>query len=103
MGSTYDKVKIHEALELLDAAAADGHSDLRDIIGDGYESLRDFASSLGADAQREVMGVYRSGKTKVRAAAHQVDGHVHNNPWSYIGGAAAVGILIGVLIARSRR
>jgi ElaB/YqjD/DUF883 family membrane-anchored ribosome-binding protein len=101
--STYDKVKIHEALELLDAAAAEGHSDLKDIIGDNYESFKHFAASLGNNIQRELSGVYAAGKAKVRGAAGEVDRHVHVNPWAYIGGSAALGILIGVLIARSRK
>lgn len=103
MASTYDKVKIHEALELLDAAAAEERSDLRDIIGDGYDSLKEFAATLGSDVQREVSGVYKVGKQRVQDAAHRVDGHVHANPWAYIGGSAAIGLLIGVLIARSRK
>jgi len=103
MASTYDKVKIHEALELLDAAAAEEHADLREMVGDGYESFRDFATTLGADVQREVSGAYKAGKEKVRVAAGRVDGHVHANPWAYIGGSAALGLLVGVLIARSHR
>jgi len=103
MASTYDKVKIHEALELLDAAAAEERSDLRDMIGDGYDSLREFAGTLGSEVQREVSSVYKAGKAKVRAAACDVDNHVHANPWAYIGGSAALGLLVGVLIARGRK
>lgn len=101
--STYDKVKIHEALELLDAAAAEGHSDLKDIVGDNYESFKQFAGSLNHKVQRELSGAYNSGKEKVIAAAGAVDKNAHNNPWIYIGGSAALGLLIGVLIARGRR
>lgn len=103
MASTYDKVKIHEALELLDAAAAEERSDLRDMIGDGYDSLREFAGTLGSDVQREVSGAFKAGKAKVRAVAGDVDNHVHANPWAYIGGSAALGLLVGVLIARGRK
>lgn len=101
--STYDKVKIHEALELLDAAAAEGHSDLKDIVGDNYESFKQFAGSLNHKVQRELSGAYNAGKEKVIAAAGAVDKNAHHNPWIYIGGSAALGLLIGVLIARGRR
>lgn len=101
--STYDKVKIHEALELLDAAASEGYTDLKDIVGDNYQSFRQFAGSLNNKVQRHLSDAYISGKEKVIAAAGAVDKNAHTNPWIYIGGSAAVGILIGVLIARGRR
>lgn len=103
MANSYDKVKIHEALELLDAAAAEEQADLKAMVGDGYDSFKAFAANLGAGVRRDVSGAYNAGKDKVRAAAHQVDGHVHAHPWAYVGGGAALGLLIGLLIARSRR
>jgi len=103
MTKTYDKTKIHEALELLNAAAAEGQSDLQDMIGDRYNALKEFVGTLGTDVGREVSGAYKAGKAKVRAAASEVDTHVHANPWAYIGGSAALGLLIGVLIARGRK
>ncbi len=101
--STYDKVKIHEALELLDAAASEGYTDLKDIVGDNYESFKEFAGSLNHKMQRQLSGAYNSGKEKVIAAAGAVDKNAHTNPWIYIGSSAALGLLVGVLIARGRR
>ena len=98
-----DKAKIHEALELLNAAAVEEQSELQDMIGDRYNALKEFVGTLGTDMQREMSGAYRAGKAKVRAAASEVDTHVHANPWAYIGGSAALGLLIGVLIARGRK
>jgi ElaB/YqjD/DUF883 family membrane-anchored ribosome-binding protein len=103
MARTYDKTKIHEALELLNAAAAEERSELQDMICDRYDTLKEFVGTLGTDVQREVSGAYKAGKAKVRAAASEVDSHVHANPWAYIGGSAALGLLIGFLIARGRR
>lgn len=103
MASTYDKVKIHEALELLEAAAAEEKSELTAMIGDGYDSLKEFVGTLGSDVQREVTSAYKAGKTKVRAAACEVDSHVHANPWAYIGCSAALGLLVGFLVSRGRK
>lgn len=103
MTSTYDKVKIHEALELLDAAASEGASGLKEIVGDNYESFKDFASTLGSNVRHRLSDAYSAGSDKVRVAAGHVDKHVHANPWAYIGGGAALGLMIGVLIARSRK
>jgi ElaB/YqjD/DUF883 family membrane-anchored ribosome-binding protein len=102
MTKTYDKAKIHEALELLNAAAAEEQSELQSMIGDRYNDLKGFLGTLGTDMQRDVSGAYRAGKAKVRAAAGEVDSHVHANPWAYIGGTAALGLLVGFLIARGR-
>jgi len=103
MSKTYDKAKIHEALEILNAAAAEEASDLHDMIGDRYHALKDFVGDLGHDVRREVQSVYRAGKAKVRHAATEVDNHVHTNPWAYIGGSAALGLLVGFLAGRGRR
>ena len=103
MASIYDKVKIHEALELLDAAAAEEQTELQDIIGNGYSSLKEFVGTLSSDVQREVSGAYGKGKAKARATANEVDSHVRENPWAYIAGTAALGLLIGFLVARGRK
>jgi ElaB/YqjD/DUF883 family membrane-anchored ribosome-binding protein len=103
MARTYDKTKIQEALELLNAAAAEEQSELQDMIGDRYNTLKEFVGTLGSGVQREVSGAYQAGKAKVCAAASEIDSHVHANPWAYIGGSAALGLLIGFLIARDRK
>ena len=103
MANTYNKVQIHEALELLNEIAAGEESELKDMIADRYDALKGFVGAMGATVQRDVSHAYRAGKEKVQAAACQVDDHVHANPWAYIGGSAAVGLLVGFLISRGRR
>jgi len=103
MTITHDKAKLHEALALLNAAAAEEQSELLEMMGDRYNALKEFIGTLGTDMRREMSGAYKAGKAKVRAAASEVDTHVHANPWAYIGGSAALGLLIGVLIARGRK
>ena len=39
-------------------------------------------------------------RARARQAAAVTDEYVHDNPWSSIGAAAALGILIGVLLGR---
>ena len=39
-------------------------------------------------------------RARARQAAAATDDYVHDNPWSSIGAAAALGILIGVLLGR---
>jgi len=43
------------------------------------------------------------GVEKAREFAHDVDKKVHHNPWPYVGGAAAVGLLLGYILGRDRK
>ena len=40
---------------------------------------------------------------KACEVARGVDQSVHANPWPYIGGTAAVGLLLGYLLGRNRK
>jgi ElaB/YqjD/DUF883 family membrane-anchored ribosome-binding protein len=103
MTKTQDKSKIHEALELLNTAAAEEQSELREMIGGQYHNLKEFVATIAGDVQRGVSGVYNAGKSQVAATASVVDNHVRANRWAYIGGSVAVGLLVGFLLARGRK
>ena len=49
------------------------------------------------DATQTAIGFLRA---RARQAAEYTDEYVHDNPWSSIGAAAALGLLIGVLLGR---
>ena len=103
MKKTFDDSRIHEALSLLNEVAADEKAHLRDMLNDRYEALKEFVENVEDEAERGAKRLYAAGQEKVREAVEVVDTSVHTNPWAYIGGAAAVGLLIGVLLGRSRR
>ncbi len=89
-------------------------SDLKDVLNDvemlmrqaanaGEEQaaeLRHRAASALVQAQDKLVGLQRDVVRATRDAAYEADNFVHQNPWSSIGAAAAVGLLIGVLVAR---
>jgi ElaB/YqjD/DUF883 family membrane-anchored ribosome-binding protein len=83
---------IADAEELL-AATADENggklTELRERIEDHLRVARDKL----ADAEEAV-------RAQARRVAYAADDYVHDNPWSSIGAAAALGILIGVLVGR---
>ncbi|MDR0457586.1 MAG: DUF883 family protein [Burkholderiaceae bacterium] len=83
---------IADAEELL-AATADENSgklvELRERVKDNLRVARDKL----ADAEELVCA-------QARRVAYAADDYVHDNPWSSIGAAAALGILIGVLLGR---
>lgn len=53
------------------------------------------------DATKErVLDAQHEALDKAKRAAHATDDYVHLHPWQAVGVAAAVGVAIGVLIAR---
>ncbi|MDR2154795.1 MAG: DUF883 family protein [Burkholderiaceae bacterium] len=85
---------IADAEELLTATADDGSSKLADLRERVKDNLRVARDKL-ADADAIV-------RARARRAAEMTDDYVHDNPWSSIGAAAALGLLVGVLIGSRR-
>src|ERR1700722_10871195 len=89
-------------------------SDVKDVLNDveqlmrqaaaaGEEQaaeLRHRAASALERAQDKLEGLQRDMTRATREAAHAADHWVHENPWSAVGAAAAVGLLFGMLVAR---
>ena len=104
---THSNEKIAEALKLLNEAAQEKKSDMLGMLGDKYEALK----QVIVDSEKTVGSAFMRGeKRAAEAAMHakdfgikkakEVDEHVHDNPWPYIGGAALVGILVGYILGR---
>ena len=88
--------------------------DLRLVVTDAEELLRATAGQAGekvAAARARAEESIDAAKTRIaqagyaaaaqtREAAKATDDYVHDNPWTAIGVAAAVGIVIGVLLAK---
>jgi ElaB/YqjD/DUF883 family membrane-anchored ribosome-binding protein len=69
--------------------------------GEGQAAeLRERAASALERAQGKLDGLQRDVRRATREAVQVTDHWVHQNPWSSIGMAAGVGILIGVLVGR---
>jgi ElaB/YqjD/DUF883 family membrane-anchored ribosome-binding protein len=83
---------IADAEELLSATADEGNGKLADLRARVQDHLRVARDKL-ADAEETV-------RAQARRAAYAADDYVHDNPWSSIGAAAALGLLIGVLVGR---
>jgi ElaB/YqjD/DUF883 family membrane-anchored ribosome-binding protein len=105
--------KIAEALKLLESAAKHKKDEVLSLISDKYTHLRsvigETESSLGqalSDARKHAIVAALHARDisieKARELADDVDQHVHRNPWPYIGGAAAVGLLLGYILGRRR-
>ena len=105
---------IAAALKLLEEAARQKKDELRTLMSDKCTNLRSLIleneSSLAESlttAKDHVLDaatdVKDAGVEKAREIARDVDEGVHQNPWSYIAGSAAVGVLLGYILGGSRK
>lgn len=89
-------------------------TDLRVVIADAEDLLRSTAGEVGdsaiearnrmtlrlQQAKDNLLQLQEAALARARAAGHAADDYVQNNPWTAVGTAAGIGLLIGLLIAR---
>lgn len=86
------KVVVTDAEALLMATANQGGEEVARVRAKAEESLSLLKSRM-ADEQRALIA-------KTREAARATDTFVHENPWTAIGVAASVGLVIGLFSGR---
>lgn len=84
--------------------------DLRAVMGDSQELVKELAGELsekGKQARTRLMATLESAREtcdhlqdKAKAGAEKADALVREHPYSSIGVAFAVGVLVGVLVGR---
>lgn len=89
-------------------------ADLQAVITDAEDLLQATADQTGArieQARTKAMDTIRASRERLEnlghaigdrtnAYAHAIDDQVHENPWTAIGVAAGVGLVMGVLLGR---
>lgn len=89
-------------------------ADLRAVIADAEELLRLGADQTGAGitewrarvesrlavAKDRLARLQETAVAKAKAAGIAADDYVHDHPWKAIGGAAGIGLIVGLLIGR---
>lgn len=86
------KSAITEAEELLSATS--------DQAGEKIDRLRARIHARLSDAQARLSEAEAALLSKTKAAARATDAYVHESPWTAVGIAAGVGLLVGLLVAR---
>lgn len=86
------KSVIFEAEEMLGATA--------DQTGDKIANLRARVQARLRDARLRLTEAEALLVTKTKAAARATDEYVHESPWTAVGIAAGVGLLVGLIIGR---
>jgi ElaB/YqjD/DUF883 family membrane-anchored ribosome-binding protein len=102
--------KIDEALQLLNEAARDKKDELRRLLGEKYLNIKDALTEVAMsnkdvleDVKRMAADRIAEGREKVEEVISDVDTKVRQNPWPYIGGAAAAALLVGYIMGSSKR
>ena len=98
----FEDKRINEALELLNNAARDKKGELQTAMENKYTDLTSMFGSFTEQVKQRATETYEDGKQKVVACATGIDKSVHQNPWAYIGGAAAAAMVCGFMLGRSR-
>jgi ElaB/YqjD/DUF883 family membrane-anchored ribosome-binding protein len=70
--------------------------------GEGFHSAKDKLEATLKSAKHEMHRIEDKVVKTVKESAKATDAYVHENPWKTAGIAAGVGLLIGLLIARSK-
>jgi ElaB/YqjD/DUF883 family membrane-anchored ribosome-binding protein len=87
----------------IESVIADGEDLLKaaaDVSSEGFSAARQkFEEKLGG-ARARLTEASRIAGAKTKEAVAVADRYVHGSPWSAIGIAAGVGLLIGILAAR---
>jgi len=105
--------KLSEALRLLEEAAKEKKNELRNLASDKYAHLREALTETESTLGQSVAGARKCaveaaqrakdiGVQKAKEIASDVDESVHRNPWPYIGGVAAVSLLVGYILGRRK-
>jgi ElaB/YqjD/DUF883 family membrane-anchored ribosome-binding protein len=102
----------------LTAEAAEARSrlaqDLRTVIADAETLLKHAKEDAGKEyteararlersmqtARQQLTGIEQAALDRVKQAGRVTDTYVHDHPWQSVGVGAAIGLLVGLLIAR---
>ncbi|QLI82719.1 DUF883 domain-containing protein [Chitinibacter fontanus] len=86
------KDALKETAQLLEAAANAQGDEAKLLYAKIADNLR--------NAKHRLLELEGNAIEKAKVAAKQTDEYVHNHPWQAVGIGAAVGLLIGFLVAR---
>ncbi len=103
------EVSLDEALQLLNEAAKNKQKEIRGLVSHKYSHLKElFEEMIGENmsklehAQKSATEAIHMGTEKAKEVASDVDHHVRQRPWQYIGGTAVAALLLGFIMGSRR-
>ncbi len=92
------RVVVADAEELLRATAGQAGEKLSEKMSTTRERIQENLSA----AKARLISAEAVVVARTKQAAKATDEYVHENPWKSVGVGAAVGVIVGMLIARGR-
>ncbi len=95
-----------QLLEDFDKVVRDSESLLRslaNVSGEKAVALRDTVETNLNNAKARLAELRNTARQKATYAAKEADAYVHENPWTSVAVAAALGVIIGLVISTPRR
>ncbi len=92
--------KLLDDLRLVIADAEELLRMTTDQVGEGTAEVRSHIQDRLQAARAELASLQDEAAARLKAAGHATDAFVHENPWQSIGIAAAIGLVVGLLVAR---
>lgn len=86
------KTVVGDTEDLLKATASEGGEQIARIRARAEESLK--------TARERMKEVTQAAEAQARLAAREVDKQVHEHPWTAVGVAAGIGLVLGILLGR---
>jgi len=99
----FEDKRIEEALAMLNAVARDHKAELQTAMENKYADLSSVVKAFTDKVKSQASEKFDDAKHEVGEIATGIDKSAHRNPWGYVGGAAAAGLVLGFLLGRSRR
>ncbi len=90
----------HAASETLQASKEKFAEDIGSIVNEATDLLKTFSTQKLDSAKVTFAQAQTAVTDSAKQYAKKTDDYVHANPWAALGAAAAVGVLVGVLLAR---
>lgn len=103
MNQSFNDYAKEELIADLNVVVADAEALLKATAGQGGEALAAVRAKVEASldiAKAKLSAAQTALLAKTRAAAKATDEYVHVHPWQAIGVGTAVGVVVGLLIAR---
>jgi ElaB/YqjD/DUF883 family membrane-anchored ribosome-binding protein len=102
--------KLTEALELLNEAAKEKRSEMKELMTDKYEHIKQAVlkgttqgKQILDSAQHVSQETISEVEETIKKTAAKVDKSVRENPWPYIGGVAVVSLFLGCFMGSKRK
>jgi len=93
---------LHEALAHLNEASKERREEVQKLLDEKYTDLKIAFGGATRASAGWVKEQSREAADKARLTARTVDRSVRRYPWAYVGGAAATGLLVGLLVGRRK-